>query len=469
MANDSSNTNSMMRFFSRLFSSRETPPPIRSSSLDQAVGNKGDYICVYYFLGNTRNRVGIGHVALWDGEKYYSYPDQPKKGNEAHQWGLDNDNDQYGSCYKIMLPKTPKLLANILSVESSIENNWKPDKYHLVSRNCADMVRAYLREAGYPAMDYIVSRAAFIMTPSDVADRVRSVGKLMTKQVIEQERSQPRSEGEINIMRNYLRLFKLELDAVNLTGTLYHDVPTGIKTLRRMMKLADIEDLSNPEVVTRLYYDLKTTLARLHYSNSLTRSQDTHAFYSDWLEKSFDASKSMLVESRRLSEAKPVKLARVVNPQQKLNAVKKLVNSLDAVYNELGRGTHKKDIARLLDQLNQPNVRIEQIITLLESSLRQAANERSLFRFGRRSEREFVALVNDKTNAYHYPRLLSLMLSALYKQYPALGEQHMKNLVAGVKLDLDNETYKKLNHFVKKNLSEPVLTPSHQPVRYAGR
>lgn len=440
--------------------------------------SNAEYITVYYFAGTARS-FGIGHVAIFDGNKYYSFPSQTKNIGSPDRLAqcVNADVGIYGQAYPVILPKTQKLLNNLNQIQKAVAGRYLTktvidvavdstgaetgQDYSLIANNCADMTRGYLLEAGYTEMDWIRSKGLYVLTPSDVAERARSVGLKMMLQDIERDRKLNRDTEEINVMRDFLSRFKKDLDKTNLKGTLIHDIPTGIKELKLMMNLAAIEDWDNPDVVKKLYYDLKVKLAQLHYSNSIssmTRSPETHEFYSKWLRETF-LDIERFVDAREIgagTKARPA--AAHVNiqtenvplrtrPDWTMNNIRPLINSFEAVYHQLGRSTHRKAVKKLVELSNQPDTSVESVTRFLEAELKNAMKNGFIFNFSRNPADKFIRKVNENPDSYHYPRMIAFVLKIIYRNNPDAHDKELVKVVNGLKTNLDMPEYKRFTEF----------------------
>jgi hypothetical protein len=274
-----------------------------------------EYVVVYNFIGNPK-KAGVGHIAFWDGEYYYTYgagdettaiatatklPQQSKipndyqtgnkKADEAAE--LEKNTYGYGDFIKIILPITPKFkelrkqaqtktlqLKDDQILVTTENTEWQATKYKLLKHNCADLVNLLLQETGY------LKKNNYSLTPSGIASDAAAAGLELIKTSIKNNQQLEHSPSKIQTIKKFLNDFYNEINNEKYTnlGILGHGTPSGIKTLRKIAQNPNLDDVKK-------FYQIQYELANKHYSKSTRlrghafRSEIMHDFYRDWFAK----------------------------------------------------------------------------------------------------------------------------------------------------------------------------------------
>lgn len=264
-----------------------------SKSMDvEKIKLQQKFIVVYYFYG-TRARAGVGHVALWDGERYFSYGkgDDKEKfegfsapNEESASRFADSDIEDNGHYRKITLLVDDKFLQKRPLVQESIQKRWFKSQYKALTHNCVHMVYDYLVTAGIlPVSKWSVKPTC----PFRLKDKVRKIGETQLTQYVQEEMRKKLSPEEMANRRHFLRLLQADLlEGVHVLKRL----PRGIRELKALLiedadlNLSTMED----DAMLELYYKVKSNLVHKNYDKVYSRSVENQAFYNHWLTRALD-------------------------------------------------------------------------------------------------------------------------------------------------------------------------------------
>lgn len=213
------------------------------------------YMVLYLFKG-TRKRLGVGHIALWDGTRYYSYGL-----GDGSVWIEDSfnfadakaraifDHKDYGPYKQIILPCNHYFSQNYETIQSTINAHWKSNEYSMGNKNCAHMVQDYLVQAKYTIP--IPSCFLFPLYPSEVANNAKNLGQALVKTLINEIMSHPMEE-------TYSDFLTLLRDTIHFS--------TALNTLQKN-ELTDILNASISD--KKKFCNALAMIARHHYDHSL--------------------------------------------------------------------------------------------------------------------------------------------------------------------------------------------------------
>lgn len=140
----------------------------RDSESKAQANEKTETIMVYYFSGLNLKRFGIGHVAIWDGQYYYSHPANPAYTRKKATDEANLDHNIYGNYTPFEINVTHKEKKNIQEAGEVWRSKViSPDSYHLYGENCADMVQDLLCKAGLLQGSF--DHRLFPTLPGDIA------------------------------------------------------------------------------------------------------------------------------------------------------------------------------------------------------------------------------------------------------------------------------------------------------------
>lgn len=244
------------------------------------------FIILYYFQG-TKWRANVGHVAVWDGERYFSYG----KGNDAMKfWGIkaldeetaslhaDNDKEVYGAYRKIILLVDETFLQKRRSIQEYIADHWIKSQYHMLAHNCVHMVYDFLSQAG---ILQIAEEKNKPTCPFKLKDMVRKIGEKQLTQIVQDEMMQPLNSDEVQNRRHFLLLLQNAVE----TFQSIEKPPRGLRDLKALLvndRSSDLYSMKKDELV-KLYYKVKCILICKNFDKVYSRSAQNQAFYNRWL------------------------------------------------------------------------------------------------------------------------------------------------------------------------------------------
>lgn len=240
-----------------------------------------DYIVFYYFYGTFR-RAGVGHTALWDGERYYSYGDGPKalfKGlaattQQEADMHADLDTGVYGTYRKIIILVNETFLENRSKVQAEIAAKWCPSQYDLQDFNCVHMVQDYLIRA---KIQFTVLPYDLFFFPHNLADVVLQIAKKHFSHKLAIEQSLDSSPLELSNRVDFLTIFQKAFSKCLSK----HSKSIILIDIMNLFKNQEINKLKAEEI-NLLYYRVKEKLAEKNYESVWSLNKELQDFFTEW-------------------------------------------------------------------------------------------------------------------------------------------------------------------------------------------
>jgi hypothetical protein len=246
------------------------------------------YLVVYSFKNFP------GHVAIFDGSKYYSFGGKLSFGIETQENGADElakfDAKTYGDAKKIIIPIPPHIAFQKRrdEIQAEMEQKWTPKRYHYTARNCANMVEDYLVQA-FKAPDNISThentspthkKTIFALLPREVKAQAFEMGTHHFNDQLSSELKQSLTSNQELNRKTFLTSFKKFLllnpalcDAKN------SPLPDNIKKLI-LLNDTPIAEL-DAKKLNELFCQIKLELAKTHYTEGNTPA-NIQSFYDAW-------------------------------------------------------------------------------------------------------------------------------------------------------------------------------------------
>ncbi len=269
--------------------------------------NTVHFVIVYNFMGK-KMRAGIGHSALWDGQRYYTYGAgyDYKHGITASPEfaeGYSKDEKKiYGDFVPVLLPtplekigQTKQFSDKFYGMNVHDNYTWSRQKYNFLEKNCAQFVNYALKEMGF------LESTNEVRSPSQLAYDAAKAGLAQLKKTIQTGKTLDHSKETISKMTSFLKQLNSNISTFEEDYKKNHRykiaLPTGIRDLKKLLENLEekLKNTQDPKIISDLFYTVQKKLAEKHYSKvtrltgAFLRHTETAQFYMDELKHSLDA------------------------------------------------------------------------------------------------------------------------------------------------------------------------------------